>query len=594
MKIEFYHIDAMEAAHYVPLWRALREAGADARLVAVPGRRNTASRGWFDFSRLQRYYDELGVPYKTTPDYTSHAITTQNAEILRSYRGIHLRLMYGPVIYPEAWGLSERAARPFGGILVHGQAYERLFSRWKSSEDLVIVGYPRFDEFFAGTIDISQFHDIWHLRSDRKTLLYLPTWGENSSLDNYLDTISSLTTRFNILLKPHHCSLRFEPERMARIRRAGVMMPDSAFDLPALFACADLVISDVRSAAFCEAMTLGRPVLGLVTNQLDLEQWLAAENIGELAEICSSPSEVTEMIDSTLSVDRFATSREIWAGQHLEWRNGQSARKAAIRIIEYLEQKEIELNRSSRGLVQNLRRFAGKLDGNMPTSPDTFVPYRPDYFNAFNRKLVEAAKTRDYVFLVKHLVDQDSRFYEDFIDEKIEVRTGLKIIFDEINRNKQICTILDIACGNCSLLKKLAEQGYHVIGVDASPIRVIKNRKKVRDLYFGVAEDLPIANETVDVVVATEALEHVYDAELAVSEIARVLKPGGKVYCQVPEFDFADGENHLRHFSQESLSRLFRSHFTVDSIRLIPYLDGERPRNIFLIATKTGDTNGLV
>lgn len=587
MKIDFYHIDAMESAHYVPLWQALRSAGADARLVAVPGRRNSASPGWFDFTRLKRYYEERDIPFATNPDYSSHAVTTQNCDLLGRYRGLHIRLMYGPVIYPDAWGLSERAIRPFDTILVHGPVYERLFSRWHSCEDLLIAGYPRFDDYYSGKIDISHYSQIWGLNPDLKTIVYLPTWGENSSLDQYLEAVSGLSGRFNVLLKPHHCTLRFEPEMMERVADSGLTVPDSAFDLPALYACADLVIADIRSAAFCEALVLGRPALGLVTDKADAEGWMAAERISELAEICYSPAGIADKVESALMSDTFASAREQWAAQHVAFRDGSGAESAAAGLIEYLYRRESELGGRTRGFVRQVRKLAGAVTGSVHPGPDTFSPYRTDYFNDFNRKLVEAARKGDYVFLIKHLVEQDSRYYDDFLDEKIENRTGLKIIFDEIGRLGRKCVVVDIACGNCSLLKRLAVDGHRVIGVDASPIRVMKNRPEVSELFFGMAEDLPVPDETADVVVATEALEHVFDAGCTVLEIARVLKPGGVVYCQVPEFDFADGENHLRHFSLESLSRLFRWGFVVESVRLIPYLDGERARNIFLVARKT-------
>ncbi len=50
----------------------------------------------------------------------------------------------------------------------------------------------------------------------------------------------------------------------------------------------------------------------------------------------------------------------------------------------------------------------------------------------------------------------------------------------------------------------------------------------------GSVLDLPLADGTLDLVISQEVLEHVPDPFLAVQEICRVLKPGGKAYIQIP------------------------------------------------------------
>lgn len=51
---------------------------------------------------------------------------------------------------------------------------------------------------------------------------------------------------------------------------------------------------------------------------------------------------------------------------------------------------------------------------------------------------------------------------------------------------------------------------------------------------FADACHLPVANGCVDSVVCLEVIEHVPDAALAVKEIARVLKPGGRAWISMP------------------------------------------------------------
>ena len=50
----------------------------------------------------------------------------------------------------------------------------------------------------------------------------------------------------------------------------------------------------------------------------------------------------------------------------------------------------------------------------------------------------------------------------------------------------------------------------------------------------GDALDLPFPDGTFDRVIVSEVLEHVWDDERALTEIARVLRPGGRVAATVP------------------------------------------------------------
>jgi len=58
--------------------------------------------------------------------------------------------------------------------------------------------------------------------------------------------------------------------------------------------------------------------------------------------------------------------------------------------------------------------------------------------------------------------------------------------------------------------------------------------KGYRALLVANAENLPIADEQVDLVLATDLLEHVVVPEKMLSEFRRVLRPGGELLVTVP------------------------------------------------------------
>lgn len=86
--------------------------------------------------------------------------------------------------------------------------------------------------------------------------------------------------------------------------------------------------------------------------------------------------------------------------------------------------------------------------------------------------------------------------------------------------------VLEVGCGQGHLTRALAAQGVDIIGIDANPnAPEIAGNGLVRCMK---AESLDFDDNTFDVVISVHALEHIPDLESALSEIARVLKPGGE------------------------------------------------------------------
>lgn len=94
-----------------------------------------------------------------------------------------------------------------------------------------------------------------------------------------------------------------------------------------------------------------------------------------------------------------------------------------------------------------------------------------------------------------------------------------------------IGTALDAACGTGRHTAKLAELGHYVIGVDSTEEMLALARQKVRSAEFrqGLLQHLPVDDGSVDLVTCSLALTHVSDLAPVMREIARVLRPGGRV-----------------------------------------------------------------
>jgi len=94
---------------------------------------------------------------------------------------------------------------------------------------------------------------------------------------------------------------------------------------------------------------------------------------------------------------------------------------------------------------------------------------------------------------------------------------------------------LDVACGTGNAAIRAAQAGAQVIGVDLTPELFDAARAEAAqagvavDWVQGDAEDLPFEDEAFDVVLSTFGCMFAPRHAIAASEIARVLRPGGRI-----------------------------------------------------------------
>lgn len=90
---------------------------------------------------------------------------------------------------------------------------------------------------------------------------------------------------------------------------------------------------------------------------------------------------------------------------------------------------------------------------------------------------------------------------------------------------------LDAGCGTGRNAEHLAAVGHRVVGVDATPEMLEYAKAKVPGARFetGDLNALPLPDGAVDLAVCSFALTHCADLGPPVSELARVVRPGGHV-----------------------------------------------------------------
>jgi SAM-dependent methyltransferase len=120
--------------------------------------------------------------------------------------------------------------------------------------------------------------------------------------------------------------------------------------------------------------------------------------------------------------------------------------------------------------------------------------------------------------------------------------------------------ILDVGCGTGANLELLGKYG-DAEGVDVSEAALAFCRARgLENVKLGEAEKLPYADNSFDLVTGLDVVEHLDDDVAGLSEMRRVLKPGGRALLFVPAFMFLWGvqddiSHHRRRYTIPGLRR---------------------------------------
>lgn len=136
--------------------------------------------------------------------------------------------------------------------------------------------------------------------------------------------------------------------------------------------------------------------------------------------------------------------------------------------------------------------------------------------------------------------------------------------------------VIDCACGDGLSSRLMAEAGAtRVLGFDLSPDSVTHARVAhgLPTTHYEVADAaaLPLPDETADLFVSLETIEHLDDTEAFLREVVRVLSPGGEFICSTPNRTvYSPGHTqdsrpwnrfHVHEFSREEFEELLGRHF---------------------------------
>ncbi len=157
----------------------------------------------------------------------------------------------------------------------------------------------------------------------------------------------------------------------------------------------------------------------------------------------------------------------------------------------------------------------------------------------------EQAEIKRSAFDAAHVVDlnwlvSDEKQIQRYLDPPADTHFPLEYSFHLLGdvRNK---TVLEYGCGDGLNTVVLARRGAKVIALDISPdlIDIARQRLTVNNInadvefIVGSAHQVPLPNESVDVVFGMAILHHL-DLPVSAREVHRVLRTGGRAIFQEP------------------------------------------------------------
>lgn len=308
-KIAFFVHAAEMINHYQSVWRLLGPCGFDVLLHGsddeiIESKIMIEELGYRCYTT--RYILEQGYQYDVV--VSNHSMFDYAGKpIIHLLGGRRVRFMYA---LGKARHNFSSWNEHFDLILCFGPWQDEKIKKCCHAVSFQ-MGYPRYDEYFHTIEDKYYRYDELGLDKSKKTILWLPTWLELSSLSLYADVMSSLSDEYNVIIKTHPLSVRAEPDILKKLEKYPcTKLITHVYDNLKLFRCSDFVVCDYGGTPF-GALYLDKNLLLL--NVPGAEQ---DELVGENSPDINLREHIINIsADNRWDIPALLSDESIWASQ---------------------------------------------------------------------------------------------------------------------------------------------------------------------------------------------------------------------------------------------------------------------------------------
>ncbi len=145
-------------------------------------------------------------------------------------------------------------------------------------------------------------------------------------------------------------------------------------------------------------------------------------------------------------------------------------------------------------------------------------------------------------------------------------------------------SVLDIGCGTGYITKRISLVKPKVIGCDIDKEKLVLAKKYTKNkIRFKHVNDkkLPFKDNSFDLIICSEVLEHIEDIDFFLTEIKRVGKKfllitvPNEPYFRIANFlrlknvlEFGNGHGHINHFNKKTLKKVFPKEFKLKKLKI--------------------------
>lgn len=163
----------------------------------------------------------------------------------------------------------------------------------------------------------------------------------------------------------------------------------------------------------------------------------------------------------------------------------------------------------------------------------------PDFFTVNESNKMIQQKWEEFFQSEIFQKKAEEEFREVFLDDT------LRQILSSTNRKGEV--YLEIGCGQGYIGEELAETGWFFIGIDFSKAALLQLKRRLNEnavanflLIRADINELPIKDDSVDLIYGGGVIEHLEDYQRVVNHLHRSLKPKGVSFNTVPLFNIGN------------------------------------------------------